>query len=147
MSLIKFRNNSPIVDPFHNLLDEFFGHDFFERPAVAMRSKMPAANINETENGYEVQLAAPGMKKADFDISVNDQVLTIRSESKSEKEESKNKYSVREFNYSTFSRSFYLPESADAENISATYTDGILAVNIPKKQEVAQNNNRKIEVK
>ena len=107
---------------------------------------MPAANIKETDKSYHVELASPGMNKEDFKIEVDEDLLTIRSEKESEKEETSSRYTKREFNFTSFVRSFRLPEEVDSENISAKYEGGILQLEIPKKV-VEEKKVRSIDIK
>lgn len=130
-----------------SLLDEFFKPDWFGG-LEGMNANVPAVNILESETGFELELAAPGMKKDDFDIEVDNNVLTISNEQESEsKEEDKEKnYSRREFYYHSFRRSFNLPKSVNTEAINATYTDGVLRVGIPKREEALPKPKRMIEI-
>jgi len=99
---------------------------------------MPAVNLSENEEGYNVEVVAPGYRKEDFKLKVNDDVLTISAESKNEKlEEKGTEYSRREYTCSSFTRSFQLPDNAKDDSIAAKYNDGILQIMIPKsKKEV-----------
>ena len=115
-------------------LQDFFNEDFFptfNRTA----SSLPAVNIREDEKAFYLELAVPGMDKKDLHIEIKDDVLTISSEHKDEKQEEQDGYKRKEFSYSSFCRSFYLPEDVNGENIGATYKDGILNVEIPKLEE------------
>lgn len=96
---------------------------------------MPAVNVKDNEKNYEIEVAAPGMKKEDFSITVDNRILTISAEVKEEKEVKEDKYSRREFVSGSFSRSFTLPENVDENNIQANYENGILKVVVPKAQE------------
>ena len=109
---------------------------------------LPAVNIRETDDAYEVQMAAPGMKKEDFKIELDNNVLTISSEKTEEHEENESeKYSRKEFAYQSFQRSFSLPkEVVDEEKIEARYRDGVLHLLIPKKETAKQKPPRKIEI-
>ena len=110
---------------------------------------LPAVNIKETENSYEVEMAAPGMKKEDFKIELDRNILTISSEKTEEHEENgeDEKYSRKEFSYQSFQRSFNLPkEVVDEEKIKAEYKNGVLHLVIPKKEEAKQKPPRKIEI-
>jgi HSP20 family protein len=149
MSLIKFNTNAPVVDPFDQFFNDFFEGEFFpKRFANVRNTTLPAANIKQTDTAYHVELAAPGMKKDDFKIELEGNLLTIRSEQKEEHKETNERYSKREFNYTSFVRSFRLPDEVDAERIAASYTDGVLKLEIPKKEEVLQKQKvREISVK
>lgn len=113
-----------------------------------MSATVPAINIKETETRFELELAAPGLKKDQFHIEVEQNLLTIASERKEENEEknSEGTYSRREFSYSSFKRSFTLPETVDSERIEAQYENGVLHVAIPKKEEALPKPKRLIEI-
>lgn len=96
---------------------------------------MPAVNIVENKEDYMVSLAVPGMKKEDFNIDVDGNMLTISSEKEERKEEKEDKYTRKEYNYSSFSRSFTLPDEVNKEKIEAKYEDGVLKLMLPKKEE------------
>ncbi|HIE15292.1 MAG TPA: Hsp20/alpha crystallin family protein [Bacteroidales bacterium] len=107
--------------------------------SIATGRSIPAVNIKENDKSFEVEVAAPGMKKKDFKVEVENNVLTISAEKKEEKKETKENYSRREFSYESFERSFTLPQDlVDANKISAKYEDGILRIAIPKKEEKAK---------
>jgi HSP20 family protein len=113
-----------------------------------MRSSMPAVNLSESENNYDVEVVAPGYKKEDFKLKVNDDILTISAETKNERAESGNgrEYSRREYACNSFTRSFQLPDNAKDDGISAKYNEGILSITIPKsKQEVKASKDISIE--
>ncbi len=132
MSLIKFNETFPA------LLDSFFGHDMGERFAWPRTTfAVPAVNIREDENSFKVEMAAPGLKKDDFKVTLDNGVLTVSTEKRQENEEkdADGKYTKREFSYQSFSRSFSLPDSVQYEKIDARYQDGILYLTIPKKEE------------
>lgn|SRR5690554_2871909 len=111
-------------------------------------STLPAVNIKETENGFTVEVAVPGKSKDDFQIELNEDVLTISSEDKSEKEETTNdgRYTRREFSYASFRRSFHLPDSVAQDKIEAKYNNGVLQILVPKKEEVKTKSKRMIAV-
>ncbi|MBD79191.1 MAG: hypothetical protein CL840_09750 [Crocinitomicaceae bacterium] len=123
---------------FPTLMDELFKNEL--QGSYSNKETVPAVNIVEVKNGYELELAAPGFKKEDINLEVNNDTLTISSERKEEKkeEDKKNKYTRREFSFAKFRRSFSLPEDVDQNNISAKYDSGILQVSIPQKKEVEQ---------
>ncbi|MDP2453388.1 MULTISPECIES: Hsp20/alpha crystallin family protein [unclassified Kaistella] len=123
----------------NSFFDDFFTKDlmdFNRRPFAEDSLTIPSVNVKEEENGFEIQVAAPGIKKQDFKINLDRNVLSISSENKSENEEvdKDGKFTRREFNYSSFSRSFTLPEMVETDKIEATYEDGILKVSVPKKE-------------
>jgi HSP20 family protein len=99
-------------------------------------TNLPAVNISENEKNYSVEVIAPGFRKEDFKLKIDDDILTISAESKSEKTEDKGKeYSRREYSYSSFTRSFHLPDNVRDDKIGATYQDGILKLELPKSKE------------
>ena len=139
--------NTDVVFP--RLWNDFFENEFFGVPVTARPAlSVPAVNIRKNETVYEIEVAAPGMKKEDFSISLDNQVLTIASEKKSEqvKEDKQHGYTRREFNFSSFRRSFALPEETQVDKISANYTDGVLHIHVPKKEAVKTPNSRMIEI-
>jgi HSP20 family protein len=126
-------------------MPNLFDDDFL--PLLSDRkSTMPAVNIREDEKKYFLELAIPGMDKKDLKIDINEDVLTISSENKSETEENRNGYKRKEFSYSSFSRNFYLPENVEREKIEANYKDGILSVELPKQEEEKNKISREIKI-
>lgn len=97
-----------------------------------MEMTTPSVNVVETKNAFGLEVAAPGMKKEDFKVEVKDGCLVISAETKAEKEQKEENYTRKEFNYQAFTRSFWLPENVKADDIKATYMDGILKLNVPK---------------
>lgn len=129
-----------------SLLSDFFESDKFGFDDYFRKDWIPAVNVIDKKDGYEIEVAAPGLKKEDFKIRVENGMLTISSEQKSEKETKEGDYTRREFNYQSFSRSFTLPQNVKEEDIQANYTDGILRLMVAKKQAVSSNG-REIMVK
>jgi HSP20 family protein len=122
-----------------------FDNDFF--PVLSNGgSLMPAVNIREDDKNYVLDLAIPGIDKKDLKIDMNEDVLTISSEMKNESEDSRDGYKRKEFSYSSFCRSFYIPENVNREIIKANYKDGILSVELPKQEEGKNKITRKIEI-
>ncbi|HRG18587.1 MAG TPA: Hsp20/alpha crystallin family protein [Flavobacterium lutivivi] len=142
MNLIK-RNTVP----FPSIIDEFLKPDFFGG-IQNFGANVPAVNIRESETEFAVELAAPGKRKEDFIIDLDDNVLTISSETKTDNEQKdeKGKYTRREFSYSSFKRSFSLPETVNEEEIKASYENGVLHVTMPKKEEALPKPKRMIEI-
>ncbi|MFT4663725.1 MAG: HSP20 family protein [Polaribacter sp.] len=146
MHLIK-RSNRP-APTFAKILDTFLSDDLFPTPskgATLWNNTMPAVNIKESADQYELEIAAPGMEKSDFQINIDQDVLTISSEKKTKTEEG-DKFTRREFSYGSFKRSFDLPETVDASKIAANYHNGVLAILIPKREEAKPQPVRKIEI-
>jgi HSP20 family protein len=119
-------------------VDEFFNDaflpGFFDFNKGTGRVTVPAVNVEETDKVFNIEVAAPGLEKNDLKISVNDGVLTISSEKKTENEEKNDKFIRREFGYTSFARSFTLPEDTDVDKISASHKNGVLKITIPKAE-------------
>ncbi|HRR62231.1 MAG TPA: Hsp20/alpha crystallin family protein [Paludibacteraceae bacterium] len=144
MAITRFTEQAPqFYDPFFNddlfdwMTSNFFGTDI----------TLPAVNIKQGPDAFTVEVAAPGYKKDDFKIKMEDDVLTIASE-KEPKEELKEgeRYTKREFNYGAFTRSFVLPDIVEGDHISASYEDGLLRITLPIKEEAKQKPARMIEI-
>lgn len=121
------------------VFDDFFKpwNEWFDTGGLMGRMMtVPAVNIVENKNDYTVSLAVPGMKKDDFNIDVEGNMLTISCENEENKEEKGEKFTRKEYNYSSFSRSFTLPEEVNRENIEAVYDNGLLKLVLLKKEEV-----------
>jgi len=135
MTLVKFnpeKKNSSLLPGFNDIFESVLGDTFFTDRRL---SSVPAVNISESADHYYIELAAPGLKKDDFRVSVERDMLTISTETKNENLSEGRTYNRKEYSYSAFTRSFTLPESADVEKISASYNDGILKLELPKKEE------------
>lgn len=116
--------------------DDFFKpyNDWFEGGLINRTMKVPAVNITEEKNDFLVSLAAPGLKKEDFKINVDGNMLTISSEKEESMEENDKKFTRKEYSYSSFSRCFTLPEEISQEKIEAKYEDGVLKITLPRKE-------------
>jgi HSP20 family protein len=123
---------------------EDFDRNFYN--STERSGMVPAVNIREREDHFLLELAAPGMKKDDFKIKLDNNVLTISSEQKEESEETKEKFTRKEFFYQSFSRSFTLPKSVDLDKIKADYNNGVLSLNMPKREEAKVAINREIAI-
>ena len=132
-------------------IDDFFGRDLMDwnqRNFSTTETTIPAVNVLETDDEYKIELAAPGMEKKDFDIQLDNDVLTISSEKKNEKKEEEETYFRREFSYQSFQRRFTLPsQEVDEGKIEARYADGILHLRIPKREEARPKPARKIAIR
>ena len=138
MTLIKFKN--PAINTqfdrmpyFSEMVNDFVNG--WTAPGFRKQS-VPAVNVMENENSFSIQLSAAGMKKDDFKIEVENDVLTISAEIKKEEESKTDRYTRKEFSVESFSRSFNVPESLDTKNIKAAYENGVLEITLPKKAEV-----------
>lgn len=129
------------------LFDSVFGRNTLSHFLIPEESAYkPAVNVVESENGYRLEFAVPGLKKEDFKISVDGDTLTVSAEKKSETEEKGEKYNRKEFSFHSFKRTFTLPEIADAEHISAGYDAGVLTVTVPRKDAGSAPSVRQIEI-
>ena len=139
MRIVKYNNNNV----FPSLMNEFFNDDFclnlFNR-----NYSVPSVNSIENNDSFEIDLAVPGMKKEDFSIELNDKVLVISSESSNNIENDKMR--LNEFNFSSFQRSFRVPDSVDQDKIKANYKNGILKIKLPKRKESISKPNRVINI-
>jgi len=130
-----------------SLVEEFFNGEFFPKFFDAeSQHSIPAVNIVENKDEYRIDVAAPGLNKDDFKIKLENNVLSVFSEKEEKREEKDDKFMRREFSYSTFSRSFTLPVTVNAEKIKATHKDGILQILIPKKEEAREKPAREIKI-
>ena len=107
---------------------------------------LPKVNIKEVADAFIVEMAVPGLKKSDFHLDLDNTTLSISAELKNENEESEEGYTRREFGYSSFKRTFTLPETVDESKINAKYNEGILYVHLPKKEEAKQKPPRTIKI-
>lgn len=138
MSLIKRQN--PV---FTSIIDDLFLNQDWNQ----INQTFPAANIIEADDHFDIQLAAPGKKKSDFKIELEEGVLTITSETETKSTEKEGNYTRKEFGYSSFKRSFNIPETVSADKISAAYKEGILTVSLPKKEEALPLPKKLISIK
>ncbi|HTJ51431.1 MAG TPA: Hsp20/alpha crystallin family protein [Cyclobacteriaceae bacterium] len=134
------RQNATLFPSLPSLLEDFFNRDWADS-TLANRNystTLPAVNVRETNDNFIIDVAAPGMKRDEFKVELDNNVLTISSqhEEKDEQQDETINYTRREFNYQSFQRSFTLPEDkVEGEKISARYLDGILNITVPKKDE------------
>lgn len=145
MSLIKFNNGNKgsVLTPFNDLFESVFNDSIL---SDRMMSRVPAVNVSEDSDKYLIELAAPGLRKEDFKIQLDKNLLTISVERNAEQKEQGKFYNKREFSYQSFVRSFALPDSADDSAIEAEYIDGLLTIHVAKKDEAKQVV-RQIEIK
>jgi HSP20 family protein len=125
--------------------------DGFLTPSRLFRSFMrettlPSVNIKDNQKNFELELAVPGHKKEDLKVNVKDGILTVSSEKKHENEEEKQGYTRREFSYSSFTRSFMLPDNVDPDSIKASYHDGLLKLSIAKTKDLPESKGREINI-
>jgi len=136
MSIVKF---SPYRNSLFNQLVNDFFYDWEKsiaqtRGSDDVRYVVPAVNVSENEQGYRIEVAVPGIQKDDFQVEIEDKNLIVKSSKKEETQKKTENYTVREFNYASFYRSFHLPETVDVDSISAQYENGVLHITLPKLQ-------------
>jgi len=140
MAIIKYKRNTPVyTDVFDNVFDNFFNNDL-------INSASPSVNVKESTDKFTLDVAAPGMKKEDFDIKVDQNLLTVCAEKEESEEEKEEQYYRKEFSYSSFSRSFQLPENIEKDKIEANYKDGVISINLPKNENAKQKAQKAIPV-
>ena len=131
MALLK-RTNGGLV-PFRSLLSDFFESNDLFKDGFWNKDWVPAVNVSESDKSYEIEVAAPGIKKDDFKIKIEKGTLHISAEKKDEKEEKGKNYTRREYNYNSFSRSFTLPDDVKEDDIKAQYEGGVLKLTVARK--------------
>ena len=138
MNLIKRQN--PM---FTSLIDDLFHNQDWNY----ISTNIPATNIVEADDHFDIQLAVPGKKKSDFTIEFEESILTISSETETKYTEKEGTFTRKEFGCNSFKRSFSIPETVSADKISASYKDGILMVSLPKKTEALPQPKKLISIK
>jgi HSP20 family protein len=148
MKLANLGNGRNTMAPFKSLVDKFWGTDkFYDDDFFHFRNQwMPAVNIKDNKGEFDIEVAAPGLDKKDFKVTVDNGILCISAEKETKVEEKEDNFTRQEFNYSSFERSFTLPENVDAENIDAKYNDGVLKLRL-KKTKVDKPDLKKIAIK
>ncbi|HMI04610.1 MAG TPA: Hsp20/alpha crystallin family protein [Pedobacter sp.] len=142
MTLVKFNNRTRNTAPyFNNVFDSLFSEALNKNLTV---NKVPGVNILETEQDYKIEVAAPGLAKEDFQINLKKDTLSVWVEKKEIETEVKKDYTRKEFEYSSFARSFVLPESVNVDSITAEYVNGILNITIGKDDVKSQNKEIKV---
>lgn len=135
-------SRNKLFQTFPGVFDEFF-NDFIKNDSAAY---VPAVNIAENANDFTVDLSAPGFSKEDFKVEVEDSVLTVSGEHKTESKNENSNYTRKEFSYNSFKRSFTLPENVDEENINGKYENGILKLTLAKKAEAVVKATKEIKI-
>ena len=131
---------------FPSLFDEFFTRDFGIDLAPRTH-QTPAVNITEKDNAFHLELVAPGMEKKDFDVELEEDILSISTNSDSGTVEDNTQFTRREFDYASFNRSFRIPETIDTKNIKANYKNGLLSIVLPKRKEAIPEPKKQIEIR
>ncbi len=131
MSLVKWKKEEELFPSLTSFFDDVWGNGFYK--SLAKGTIVPAVNILEEDDKFLVEVAAPGLKKEDFNVTLNKDILTISAEHKEEKEKKTKKVNLREFNFTSFERSFAVPDVVTTDKIEANYKDGVLHLVLPKK--------------
>lgn len=147
-SLANSNSNSLTFPTWSSWIDEMFNRDL---PSVFSSNfntglTLPKVNIRETKDAYFVDMAVPGLKKSDFQIDIDNKVLSISTELEENNEHQEDNFTRREFGYSSFKRSFSLPETVKEDKIKAEYNEGVLSIHLPKKEEAIQKPPRSIKI-
>ncbi|MGB5668489.1 MAG: Hsp20/alpha crystallin family protein [Maribacter sp.] len=154
MSLVKFRNRRPfgnlVTSDFFDM-EDFFDNRFWNQELLSDRfwngrKGEPALNIKENEGNYEIELAAPGFAKKDFEVTIEDGCLNIKAEKSTSEEKKEDNYTRKEFSYNAFERSLQLPENVMEEELKAKYNDGILSFKLTKKEPTKKLKAKKVEI-
>ena len=132
---------------FPSLMNDLLYTDLLGGTEVPRNRFKPAVNIKETETGFELELIAPGLKKEDFNVEVENELMTISADFEENREENNEGYSRKEYSFRSFKRSFTLPETIDDEAIKADYKDGVLRLSLPKREEALPKPKRLISIK
>lgn len=146
MKLVK-PNYSPMKDVFQDFFSNAVNRTLSDILNIDSPVSQPSVNILETADNFKIEMAAPGMEKEDFKLSLENNRLSISSIKEDKKVEESENYTRKEFSYSSFSRTFDLPESVDVEKISANYEKGILMITLPKRTEAKPQPAKQIEIK
>ena len=153
MSIVKKENEKGGIPTTRTRLDDLFDFEsFFSTPFFDPRSlgnwgnSWPSANVKESDTAFSIELAAPGLNKEDFSLDVHDGVLDVTAESKTEATGEADNYTRREYSYSSFKRSFQLPEEVEVEKVGANYENGVLNITLPKKAGAVEPQRKQIQI-
>jgi HSP20 family protein len=144
------KTNGQLTSSMPSLLNDFFADDLFRLPFLSSRlqgATLPSVNIRETDDAFQVEVAAPGMKREDFKVELDNNMLRISSETRSKEDRNDDTYLLKEFSYQSFERTFELrSDYVESDKIQARYLDGILQINLPKKEQVRRKPARQIKI-
>lgn len=129
------------------IINDVFTRNFYDVEGIDFANTMPSVNISESNDKFSIDLAAPGLQKGDFNLVVdNDQLIVSASKENNKEQSEEGKWTRKEFNFTSFKRSFHLSDVIDTENIHAEYIDGILKVTLPKKEEAKVKPSKVIDI-
>ncbi|MFM9948269.1 MAG: Hsp20/alpha crystallin family protein [Saprospiraceae bacterium] len=145
MGTVKYNPFVP-AKVFTNLFDEFLNRGLGDFVGADSMFTQPSVNVLETKDNFQIELAAPGLAKGDFEVKLDNGTLTISAKKENKEETTEGKYTRKEFNFASFTRSFQLPDTINAADIAATYENGVLLVTLPKKEEAKVVAARTVEI-
>jgi HSP20 family protein len=146
MTITKYNPGFPVRNSLSALVDDFFNKNLGEFVGTDFALSRPSVNIKEGEQEYSIEVAAPGLEKEDFNIQIENDQLKISAQKSAKQEEKTEKYTRREFNFSSFTRTFALPENINQEQIKASYDKGVLTLQLPKTVKVDHPHIKQIEI-
>lgn len=145
MSAIKW-NDKGVIPAVNSFFSDMFNRDDDFISRFTRKTELPVVNIFETDEAFTLEVAAPGMKRDDFKIELEDNALVVSSELEEEKKDEGKNYTTKEYVYKSFKRSFWLPENVDIDNVKANFKNGVLDIKIPKR-EMAKKETRTIDIR
>ncbi len=145
MGTVKYNPFVP-AKVFTNLFDEFLNRGLGDFVGADSRFTQPSVNVLETKDNFQIELAAPGLTKGDFEVKLDNGTLAISAKKEQKEETTEGRYTRKEFNFASFTRSFQLPDTINAADIAATYENGVLLVTLPKKEEAKVVAARTVEI-
>ncbi len=146
MNLVRFKQNKP-NNGIDRIFNDFFGGGMLPSSFVESNSHVPAVNIVENAKSFHIEIAAPGYDRNDFNVDIDGKALYVNAETANTNEEEGSSYTRREFSKSSFTRSFTLPDTVDINKVSGHYENGILFIEIPKKEEAIEPAPRRVKIK
>ena len=146
MTLIKFKNDRLNVPTFNDMIDDFFNREVPSMFRPVFNQGMPAVNVAETKDAFRLEMALAGWNKEDVNIHLEGNMLSISGQHETKQNEDGEQYTRREFSRSSFSRTFTLPETVNVENIGADFKDGVLMINMPKREEAKKKGPKTIQI-
>lgn len=146
MTLIKFKNDRLNNPSFNDIIDDFFNREVPTMFRPLTNQTLPAVNVAETKDGYRLEMALSGWNQNDVNINLEGNLLSISGEHQTKQNEDVEQYTRREFSRSSFSRTFTLPETVDAERIAADFQNGLLVINVPKREEAKKKGPKTIQI-
>ena len=144
MKLVNWKNNNGLVPKtFDSIFDEIWKNDLFDRHVPSISASV---NITESADEYGIEVIAPGLSKKDFKISIDNDVMSIEGSRSVEKEEKERKFIRKEFGFRAIKRTFHIPEDVNADEIKVNYSNGVLTIGLPKKEEAKKAPVRELKI-